>query len=130
MTQPIQKIVAWLLAAAVTLATLGPPGLRPHLAVGQAGEHALAFALVGLSFGIAYPKHRWTIAAVSVVMIGILELLQLLVPGRHARLGDFVVDAVAALIGFTLSAILDRLQRSGPSTPESKSDTSDATAPK
>jgi VanZ family protein len=29
------------------------------------------------------------------------------VPGRHARLEDFIVDAVAACIGFVLAALLD-----------------------
>ena len=38
------RSVAWLLAAAVTFATLGPPGLRPHSDLGQDGEHALAAA--------------------------------------------------------------------------------------
>ena len=123
MTQPIQKILAWLVAAAVTLATLSPPGLRPHLPIGQAGEHALAFVLVGLSFGIAYPKHRWPIAAVSVVLIAILELLQLLVPGRHARVSDFVIDALTAVIGFALAAMLERLQAFWSCARESKSDT-------
>ena len=48
----ILRIIAWLLAAAVTFATLGPPRLRPHAAeFGQDGEHALAFILVGLAFG-------------------------------------------------------------------------------
>jgi VanZ family protein len=95
---------AWLLAVAVTFATLGPPQFRPHAdAFGHAGEHALAFVLVGLAFGTAYPHHRTLAAGVSVILIGILELLQLLAPGRHARLEDFVVDALAALAGFAIA---------------------------
>ena len=50
------KLFAWLLAAAVAFATLGPPGLRPHSDLGQNGEHALAFVLIGLAFGLAYPR--------------------------------------------------------------------------
>ena len=42
----ILRIIAWLLAAAVTFATLGPPGYRPHSNLGQNGEHALAFILI------------------------------------------------------------------------------------
>jgi VanZ family protein len=47
-----------------------------------------------------------------VVLVGALELLQLLVPGRHARLEDFVVDALAALAGFAIAAIIGWLTRS------------------
>jgi hypothetical protein len=82
------KAIAWLLAAAVAFATLGPPTYRPHSDLGQNGEHALAFVLVGLAFGLAYGHNRWRTAAISAVLIGLLELLQLWVPGRHARLMD------------------------------------------
>jgi VanZ family protein len=101
------RFFAWLLAAAVTFATLGPPGLRPHSDLGQDGEHALAFILVGLAFGLAYRNRRWTVAAVAVVLIGVLELMQFWAPGRHARLEDFLVDAATACVGFALAAIAD-----------------------
>ncbi|MDA9468946.1 VanZ family protein [Bradyrhizobium sp. CCBAU 53415] len=100
---------AWLLAAAVTFATLGPPGLRPHSDLGQDGEHALAFILVGLAFGLAYPRRRLLSAATAVVLIGVLELMQFWAPGRHARLEDFLVDALTACIGFALAAATDWL---------------------
>lgn len=101
------RIFAWCLAAAVTFATLGPPSYRPHSNLGQNGEHALAFVLIGLAFGYAYSRNRLLTSAVSVVMIGVLEILQLWAPGRHARLEDFVVDALAACAGFAVAAGLD-----------------------
>jgi len=101
------RIFAWLLAAAATFATLGPAILRPRSELGQGGEHALAFVLVGLAFGIAYSRQRLLTSAISVIAIGVLEILQLCVPGRHARLGDFVVDALAACIGLAMTAGLD-----------------------
>lgn len=101
------RAIAWLLAAAVTFSTLGPPSLRPHSDLGQDGEHALAFILVGLAFGLAYRQHRLAVAAISVVLIGLLELMQFLAPGRHARLEDFVVDAATACVGLALAAAAD-----------------------
>jgi hypothetical protein len=105
------RIFAWLLAAAVTFATLGPPRYRPHSNLGQDGEHALAFVLIGLAFGLAYPRQRLTVVF-AVGLIGVLELLQFLVPGRHARLEDFIVDAIAACIGFVIAALLGWIGRS------------------
>src|SRR5215468_10169343 len=94
------RLTAWLLAAAVTFATLGPPRYRPEAAaITHDGEHLLAFVLVGLAFALAYPRARVRAAGLAVILTGLLELLQLFVPGRHARLEDFVVDALAALTG-------------------------------
>ena len=103
----VLRILAWLLAAAVTFATLGPAQFRPHSSLGQDGEHAFAFILVGLAFGLAYPRHRPLAGAIAVVMIGVIELLQLWAPGRHARLEDFVVDALTACAGMAVVAALD-----------------------
>jgi VanZ family protein len=103
------RLTAWILAAAVTFATLGPAQYRPHSDFGQDGEHALAFVLVGLAFGLAYPRQRLRATGISVLMIGVLELLQLWAPGRHARLEDFGVDALAACVGFAITAGLTLL---------------------
>jgi phosphoglycerol transferase MdoB-like AlkP superfamily enzyme len=105
------RLFAWLLATAVTFVTLAPPRFRPHSYVGQDGDHTLAFIMVGLAFAFAYPRHRWSAMVISVIAIGALELLQLAAPGRHARLEDFVVDALAAIAGFALAAALDWMKQ-------------------
>ena len=48
----------------------------------------------------------------AVVAIGLLELLQLWAPGRHARLEDFLVDALAAGVGFVIATVLGWVTRS------------------
>jgi VanZ family protein len=101
------RLFAWLLAAVATFVTLGPPQFRPQSTLGQDGEHALAFVLVGLAFGLAYTRNRLLIAVASVIMTGVLEILQLWAPGRHARVKDFVVDALAVCAGLALSAAMD-----------------------
>jgi VanZ family protein len=107
MTNTLLRIFAWCLAAAVTFATLGPARLRPHSDLGQDSEHAFAFLLIGLAFGLAYSRNRLLTSAIAVIMIGVLEILQLWVPGRHARLEDFVVDALTACVGLAAAAALD-----------------------
>lgn len=101
------RLIAWGLAVAVTFATLGPPRFRPHAHLSQNGEHALAFILVGLAFGLAYRHSRLPTALAAVVLTGALEFLQFWVPGRHARLSDFVVDALAVCAGLAVAAVLD-----------------------
>jgi VanZ family protein len=98
------RIGTAILIAAVVFATLGPPSYRPHSPLGQDGEHALAFVLVGLAVGLSFPQRRLFVAAISVVLIGLLEIMQLWAPGRHARLEDFVVDAATACVGLAGAA--------------------------
>ena len=111
------RLLAWGLAAAVAFATLGPPRYRPHADLGQNGEHALAFVLVGLAFGLAYRRNRPLTTLVAVLLTGAVEILQFWAPGRHARLSDFVVDALAVCAGLAAAAALDRfVSRNRPQT--------------
>jgi VanZ family protein len=101
------RLAAYALAAAVSYATLGPPHLRPHSHLSQNGEHAFAFGLLGLAFALGYPRQRLPAAVLTTVFCGGLELLQRFAPGRHARLTDFLVDALATLAGFAIVSIVD-----------------------
>ena len=100
------RLSAAVLIAAVVFATLGPLRHRPHSPLGQDGEHALAFVLVGLAVGLAFPQRRLFVAAVSVILIGLLEIMQLWAPGHHARLEDFLVDAATACIGLAIAGVI------------------------
>ena|SRR5882762_4818253 len=107
------RLLAWSLAAAVAFATLGPPCYRPHADLSQNGEHGLAFVLVGVAFGLTYTRNRSLTALIGVAMTGLLEILQLWAPERHARLTDFVVDALAICVGLAAAAVLDwKIKRS------------------
>jgi VanZ family protein len=114
----ILRLAAWGLAAAIAFATLGPAEQRPHSNLGQNGEHALAFVLLGVVFGLAYTRDRPRAAALVIAFTGLIEVLQFLAPGRHARLEDFAVDVLAASLGLAGAAALGwtirRTQRSMP----------------
>ena len=114
----IFRLAAWGLAAAIAFATLGPAEQRPHSNLGQNGEHALAFVLLGLAFGLAYARDRSRTAAIVIGYTGLIELLQFVAPGRHARMEDFVVDALAACLGLVAAAAFDwTLKRTRQSAP-------------
>lgn len=98
------RIGALVLITAVVFATLGPARYRPHAPLGQDGEHALAFVLVGLAVGLSFSQRRLRVAAATILLIGLLEIMQLWAPGRHARLEDFMVDAAAACLGLAGAA--------------------------
>jgi VanZ family protein len=57
------------------------------------------FLATGLSFSLAFPRRRQLQFLLLPVFVGVIELCQLFVPGRHARLSDFVIDSIAISLG-------------------------------
>jgi VanZ family protein len=45
-----------------------------------------------------------------VVFSGSVEIMQLFVPGRHARLSDFAIDATAACVGLFTVSLVNRMR--------------------
>lgn len=101
---------------AIAFATLSPIGLRPH--VGDvSGERFIAFAAVGLLFGLAYPRHLWLVTLmVGGIAVG-FEVLQHLTPDRHGRIPDALVKLAGALTGtglaYVLSGTISKVSSSG-----------------
>jgi VanZ family protein len=102
-------IVGWALVVLVTVLSVVPPTLRPDTGVGHGIEHLAIFAITGLAFGLAYERKFVLVLIGLVVFAGAIELAQLIVPGRHARWSDFVVDAAAACIGAALALVASRM---------------------
>ena len=106
MIKRASKTVGWLALAYIAYATLSPIQSRPVVIVDDAQmEHFVAFALVGLTLGIGYPKRLWVLAAFIVACAFGLEALQLLTPDRHGRVLDAAVKAGGACFGVCISLI-------------------------
>jgi VanZ family protein len=104
----IARISAWLILAVTLVLTIGPPGLRPVAPVPHVFEHFGFFLLVGSAFAVGYPRHHFHLAVAALPCIAGLEVLQLFAPGRHARLSDFVVNAIGAYAGIALVHVFRR----------------------
>ena len=96
MSVQFARFAAWILAATITLLTLVPPWARPSTALPHDLEHAAIFVAAGAAFAIAYRGRSLSLIIGAILYSAVLELAQLLVPGRHARIEDFVVDAASA----------------------------------
>jgi VanZ family protein len=90
---------AWLLVVAIVALSLVPPSLRPITDAPHALEHLAIFLATGLAFGLGYRFHHLYQAIGLATFAGIIEVAQYWVPGRHARFGDFTVDATSTCIG-------------------------------
>jgi VanZ family protein len=105
LTQLVSRFAGWLLALLITALSLLPPNLRPETGAPHHFEHFAIFCATGVAFGAGYTSNRTALAAALVFFAGAIEFAQIFAPGRHARLSDFVVDAVAACIGVGLSVL-------------------------
>ena len=110
MVQRVSAIAGWLALAFIVYATLSPIDDRPVVA-GPHHEHFAAFALVGLAFGLAYPKRIFLVAALILTSAFGLEALQLLTPDRHARLFDALVKAAGGACGIGIGQLAQLVLR-------------------
>jgi len=97
--QRICRFVGWILAFAILVLSVVPPSGRPTTGVSHNMEHLLIFLAMGLAFAVGYRDRLPAVAGGLLLFCGVIEVVQIWVPGRHARLSDFLVDVAAAGLG-------------------------------
>lgn len=103
----LSRIAALALLTVIVFATLSPIQMRPHVADANV-ERALAYVLLGLAVALGFPNRLYQAVIFVVVTAGILELLQIIDPSRHARLVDALVKAFAGVAGIVAGQLLVR----------------------
>jgi hypothetical protein len=111
MTRVLFRGIGWALAAAIVVFSLSPIELRPATTAPADIERLMAFAAMGGAFCIGYPRHRSSIALLVLGAIGLLEIAQQLVPGRHGEIHDGFVKASGAFLGAVAALVVDRHKR-------------------
>jgi VanZ family protein len=102
----IFRVAAWFLLLTIIVLSVVPPDYRPVTPAPHDVEHLVIFFLTGLAFGLGYASGPLLqIVGLAAFSAGI-ELLQLYIPGRHARLSDFLVNAVSVALGVGLAALM------------------------
>ena len=107
MSHKIITAIAWAILAFIVFATLSPIGLRPHFE-DVSVERFGAFGLMGLLFGLAYPKRLWLVLTLVAGAAFALEALQHLTPDRHGHLLDALVKFAGSLCGVAAAWLVDR----------------------
>ena len=110
------QVAAWLLSAAIVLLSLSPPTVRPVTPVGHNFgsnfEHLLIFLAAGGAFALGYPRRVRLLLVAMLAFAAAVEIAQMWVPGRHARLSDFVVDVFSLYCGIGISYVLEKFMPS------------------
>ena len=103
------QVVAWLLAVAIIMLSVGPPSTRPVTGAGQNFEHLAIFLATGTAFGLGYPRRVVLLPLALIAFSAAIEFAQMMVAGRHARLADFLMDAAASCVGLAVAFGLVKL---------------------
>jgi VanZ family protein len=101
-----------LIAFAVAVLSIVPAEVRPVVAPHNFEHIAIYFAL-GLSAGLSYlPRFAVGICGSLVLFCVTIEVLQIGIPGRHARIEDLVIDLIASQFGVAFVALLFQFRKS------------------
>ena len=101
--------LAWIGIFAIIVLSVVPAVDRPVTGLGQWFEHFTAFALVGGVFAIGYRLSLIRLLLLAFFFCGGIELLQVPLPTRHARISDLVVDFCGACFALGCVAAGDKL---------------------
>jgi len=94
------RILAWLGILVIVVLSVVPATERPVTTVGPQLEHFAAFALTAGMFAIAYDLSFGRLALCALAFCGGIELLQVPLPTRHARVSDFLIDLATSCLAF------------------------------
>lgn len=117
MMRHLDKLVLFAGIAAIILIaviSLVPGSERPHTGAPGQGEHFVAYLMT--AFIVTLRQRDWRQRLILIILLsgyaGVLELLQIYVPGRNAQLIDFVSSVMGtaggAILGLTLSPLYRR----------------------
>jgi VanZ family protein len=87
---------------AIIVLSVVPAVDRPVTRAGQLFEHFTAFALVAGTFTIGYRLSLIQLLLLALFFCGGIELLQVPLPTRHARVSDFVIDFVGSCFAIAI----------------------------
>jgi VanZ family protein len=90
----------------IIVLTIVPPLLRPVTGTPHNVEHLAIFLVTGAAFGLGYPRRESILCTLAILFSAMLEVAQLLIPGRHATFSDFLVDILSACAGIAAASLL------------------------
>jgi len=106
----LARIGGGLTAFTIVVLSVVPGTMRPHLLGNDYFEHFIAYFVTCSLFAIGYPRPIQLLSSGVLLAIcaGLLEFVQLWIPGRTANVGGFVTAAVGAWIALLIVVLVRR----------------------
>ena len=105
------RALAWLLLAFLTAMTVVPAPDRPVTGLDHNFEHLVAFVSLGALFSVGYPDKLRQLMLGGIGFTLLLEMSQVPLATRHARVSDFLVDTLAVWLGLFVGHLFRRLSQ-------------------
>lgn len=100
------RVAAWLLGLCIFLLHVVPANYRLTTPAGHSLEHIAVFLLIGLTCGFGYHRQFRSLLLGLAAYCLFLEAIQMVVPGRHPRISDLLMNTTSALLGACLTRLL------------------------
>jgi VanZ family protein len=102
---------AWLTAFTIIVLSVVPGKMRPHVLGNDYFEHFLAYFATGSLLAIGYqrPMQLLSSGVLLATCAGLLECIQLWIPGRTASVGGFTTAAAGAWTGLLVAIVVRRV---------------------
>jgi hypothetical protein len=95
-TSGVLRAIAWIGVSVIVILSVVPADERPTTSFGQGIEHFAAFGLIAGAFAVSYRFTLLQFLLMALLFCGGIELLQIPLPTRHARVSDFVTDLLGS----------------------------------
>jgi hypothetical protein len=105
----VARVLAGVGILVIIILSIVPAVDRPVTGAGQLPEHFAAFALVMGAFAIGFRRSPIQLLMLAFFFCGGIELLQVPLPTRHARIGDFVIDFIGSCFAIGIVLAGDKL---------------------
>lgn len=104
----LARMAAWPAVAGIIVLSVVPGSVRPHVLGNDRVEHFIAYLVAGSLFATGYvrPLQLVSSGVMLTICAGVLEFVQLLIPGRLASPRDFIASAIGVWIGFLAAVAL------------------------
>jgi ribose/xylose/arabinose/galactoside ABC-type transport system permease subunit len=105
------RVCGWAAVVLITILSLVPGEARPHTTAPSQLERVAAYAIAGSALALGYFGVRSVIAIAALLPIyaALLEIFQLWVPRRTARIIDIVAGTAGSWIGICSMVLLRRM---------------------
>ncbi|HZM08327.1 MAG TPA: VanZ family protein [Methylocella sp.] len=104
----VARVFGLFCVLAIIVLSLVPGVDRPHTGLPGEAEHFIAYCSTGTAFALGFWSRgsRIMVALGLTLLAGLMEIMQLWVPGRHSAIADAVVSSTGGLLGIALGGLL------------------------
>jgi VanZ family protein len=104
----LARVAAWLAVLTIIVLSVVPGKMRPHVLGNDFAEHFLAYFTTASLFASGYEgsSHLLSSGVLLATSAGLLEIVQLWVPGRNADIREFAASMLAAWLGLFVVSVV------------------------